>query len=128
MEEKLVTIEKFNVIKHDERGVTAEFLLPRAQQQFIFITRKANTVSGNAYHEGQSDALNPKVLILVSGSIRFAYRKINTDNITHIDIDYPAIITIQPYVIHKVEAITDCIFLECNAIADIEHDRFKEEV
>ena len=35
---ELVQIKKFDVIGHDERGLTAEFSLPRKQAEFVFIT------------------------------------------------------------------------------------------
>ncbi len=42
----LVRIKQFNIIGEDERGLTADFCLPRKQDNFIFITRKAGSLSG----------------------------------------------------------------------------------
>ena len=44
---ELVRIKKFDVVGADERGLTAEFSLSRKQAEFVFITRKGKSVSGN---------------------------------------------------------------------------------
>lgn len=125
---KPVKIKKFDVIGEDERGLTAEFSIPRKQDEFIFITRKRNSTSGNTYHEGKSTATNPKIFILLLGDITLSYRKIGTINKYSELIQSPAVIEISPYVTHKIEAQNDFLLLECNSIKDIHNDRIKEEV
>lgn len=128
MSEEFVRIKKFNVVGEDDRGLTAEFSLPRKQDHFVMITRKASSVSGNTYHEGKQPATNPKLFILLMGKIRFSYRKVgNTTQYCEI-IEAPATIEVSPYVTHKVEAISDLIILEGNSIKDIQSDRIREEV
>lgn len=124
----LVRIKKPDVIGHDERGLTAEFSLPRKQDEFVFITRKGQSVSGNTYHEGKNTTTNPKMFILLSGDITFSYRKIGATEKYSELIQAPAVIEISPYVTHKVEALCDFILLECNSIKDIQNDRIREEV
>ncbi|AHE67132.1 hypothetical protein [Legionella oakridgensis] len=125
---ELVRIKKFDVVGHDERGLTAEFSLPRKQAEFVFLTRKEKSVSGNTYHEGKNTATNPKVFVLLSGDITFSYRKIGTTEKYSEFIQAPAVIEVSPHVTHKVEALCDFILLECNSIKDIQNDRIREEV
>jgi hypothetical protein len=127
-EKELVRIKKLDVVGHDERGLTAEFSLPRKQAEFVFITRKGQSVSGNTYHEGKNAATSPKVFILLSGDITFSYRKIGTAEKFSELVQAPAVIEISPNVTHKVEALCDFILLECNSIKDIQNDRIREEV
>ena len=125
---ELVRIKKFDVVGTDERGLTAEFSLSRKQAEFVFITRKGKSVSGNTYHEGKNVATNPKMFILLSGDITLSYRKIGTAEKYSELIQAPAVIEISPYVTHKVEALCDFILLECNSIKDIQNDRIRDEV
>lgn len=124
----VVKVTKLNNVGKDSRGLTANFFLPRKQAEFIFITRKASTLSGNTYHEGKHPATNPKIFVLLSGMIRLSYRKIGSNEKFSIEIDFPATIEISPFVTHKVEVLTDCILLECNSISDIQNDRVKENI
>jgi hypothetical protein len=127
-DKKLVQIRKFDVIGEDDRGLTAEFSLARKQSEFVFITRKGQSTSGNTYHEGKNIATSPKTFILLSGNITLSYRKIGTTDKYSELINAPAIIEICPYVTHKVDAHSDFILLECNSIQDIKYDRIREEV
>lgn len=128
IDDNLVKISPFNLVGKDERGITAEFSLPRMQSNFVYITRAANSMSGNTYHEGKVVNTNPKIFILLSGQIKLSYRKIDQENIHSQIIDFPAIIEIKPFVTHSVIAKTDIFLLECNSIADIQQDRIREEV
>lgn len=128
MTQEFVKITPFNFIGKDDRGTTADFSLPRKQDQFIFINRKNGTVSGNTYHEGKSEATNPKVFLLLSGIISFSYRKIGDNQAMTEIIQEPCMIEISPYVTHQVEVIEDALLLECNGIADIQNDRVRENV
>lgn len=126
--EDIVQIRKFNMLGEDVRGFTAEFSLSRKQDNFVFISRKAGTLSGNFYHEGKSPATNPKMFVLLTGKIIFSYRKIGTDKKYSQEIEAPAVIEIASHVTHKAEAVTDFVLLECNSIKDVEHDIIREGV
>ena len=125
---EIVSITPFNLIGEDARGSTADFSLPRKQDQFIYIFRKKGTVSGNTYHEGKSEATSPKIFLLLSGKIIFSYRRIGEKSAMTETIQAPAMIEITPHVTHQVEVIEDALLLECNAIADIQNDRIRENV
>ena len=99
-----------------------------SQKDFIYITRKKNSMSGNNYHTGKNLATNPKIFILLSGEIDFSYRPVATNHKHTITISALALIEIKPNTIHAVKALTDIIIIECNSIADIEQDNFKEAV
>lgn len=123
-----VNLKEFHILGEDERGTTQEFSLPRQQQDFIFITRKKGSISGNSYHTGKTCVTNPKTFILLSGQVEFSYRaKSATDKIVQI-INAPMVIEVQPYTVHAVKALTDIILIECNSIAQIKDDINKEAV
>jgi hypothetical protein len=124
----LVSIINFNVIGSDTRGSTLEFQLPREQSNFIFLTRKANSISGNTYHEGRNSGTNPKLFLLLSGKIKISYRKIDSEHVFDNILDKPSIIKVTPLVTHKIEVIEDATIIECNSITDIQSDRIKELV
>jgi len=116
------------IIGEDERGINAEFSLPRKQDEFIFISRKAGTISGNSYHQGLSPATKPKIFILLKGSLAFSYREIGADEKIVMKLEAPSLVEVSPNVTHKVETLEDVILLECNSINDIQSDRIKESV
>ncbi|WP_150467036.1 hypothetical protein [Francisella sp. SYW-9] len=124
----IVKIVPFNTIGEDERGITSSFKLCRQQDNFIFITRKSGSISGNTYHKGLSDATNPKLFVLLTGKIKFSYRDINSDDIHEKIIEGQSLIEVLPNVTHQVEAITDIIILEANSIQDIANDRKQLDV
>lgn len=124
----LINITSFDPIGEDERGITSSFSLPRKQDQFIFLTRKPGSISGNTYHEGKHQATNPKIFLLLSGRVKFSYRKITEQQVHQDTIKAPAKIEVSPYVTHQVEVIEEAIFIECNSITDIQTDRTRENV
>ena len=127
-ENNLVKIKQFTSIGEDERGLTAQFSLPRQQDNFIFITRNAGSLSGNTWHEGKTPATNPKIFILLDGNIKLSWRKINTAETYQANIMAPATIEVSPHVTHNVEALSDCKIIECNSLGDILNDRHRENV
>ena len=118
----------FSKIGNDNRGITSTFKLCRKQDDFVFLTRKAGSISGNTYHKGLSQATSPKVFILLSGSVKFSYRKTDSKEVFEETINEQTIIEVSPSVTHQVEALTDVIFLEGNSIDDIVSDRQREDV
>lgn len=123
-----IKILSFKDIGEDNRGVTKEFLLSRKQQDFIYITRKQGTISGNSYHQGKNSATNPKSMLLISGEIEFSYRPVTSSIKECITLTGPLLIEIKPNVVHAVKALTDIILIECNSIKDIQNDVTKEIV
>lgn len=128
MHNNLVKIIPFDCIGEDQRGVTKKYSLPRNQSDFIYLTRKAGSISGNTYHLGANSGTNPKIFILLSGVIKFSYRKVGTEHVNIDTIESPSMIEVLPMVTHKVEAISDIQMLECNSIEDIHNDRVREDV
>lgn len=66
--------------------------------------------------------------MLLSGAIKFSYRKIGEAQKQDEILDKPCVIEISSMVTHKVEALTDIAMIECNSIRDIQMDRQREEV
>ena len=119
----LVEIIPLHLIGNDERGNTYDFSI-RDTSNFILITRKTGSQSGNTYHKGENSRTNPKIFVLLSGVIEFSYRYIEQTKITTEIINVASVIKIQPLVTHAVKAISDIMILECNAIKDIQGDRY----
>lgn len=122
-----IEITPLNLLNSDERGETYDYNI-RENGDYILITRKAGSISGNTYHKGASPATNPKTFVLISGEIELGYRHIEEKTHQTIQITQPSIIKIKPLVTHSIKALTDMIILECNSIADIQNDRFREQV
>ncbi len=124
----MVVITGFKAVGEDERGITKEFSITKGQSDFIFITRKKDTISGNNYHLGIASSINPKRFVLLAGTMELSYRKVGSHEKISQVIEAPCIISIKPQVIHAVRAVTDVMLLECNSIADIQNDNIKEMV
>ena len=123
----VVRVTPIHQIGSDERGSTYDFHTKQTGD-FVFLTRKAGSQSGNTYHEGKNPGTNPKTFILLSGSIELSYRHIESAEVYRLTISEPSIVEIQPYVTHAVNAVTDFMMLEANSIADIQQDRVRETV
>lgn len=127
MKDAYIEIKPLHLIGEDERGATYDYSV-RENSDYILIHRKQGTKSGNTFHKGVSLATNPKIFVLMSGSLMFSYRHVEHRVHESIFVDKPSIIMIQPLVTHAVEALTDIMILECNSIKDIQDDRYVEPV
>lgn len=122
-----IKITPLHLIGEDNRGSTYTYSLVD-RKDFVLISRKAGTVSGNTYHEGKAPTINPKLFVLLSGQAEFSYRRVGEKTHKTVLIDKPSTIEVFPMVVHAVKAVSDVVFLECNSIADIENDRYRELV
>ena len=71
--DNFVSVKAIKKIGEDERGQTSVFSLPRKQDQFVFIERHPNTMSGNTYHEGQNEGTSPKVFVFLQGKFNVIF-------------------------------------------------------
>lgn len=126
LQQERVSFLTISEIGTDDRGETFGFHLCRSQQDFILLKRKAGSISGNSYHTGKNSATNPKVFVLLDGSIEFVYRYIHDEEKIVEFVSRPSIIEVQPYVVHSVHVVEDCIMLEANSLDDIIKDRIRE--
>ena len=122
-----IEIIPMNKVGLDERGGTFDFTI-RESKNFIYLTRKKGSLSGNTYHEGKSDTTAPKIFLLLTGEIELKYRNINNKAHNTIKITEPSIIKVNAFTTHSMEALSDFSILECNSILDIQNDRIKEDV
>ncbi|WP_027708530.1 hypothetical protein [Zooshikella ganghwensis] len=122
-----VEVIDFAPIGSDERGVTKKFSI-KDYGQFVFLTRKAGSISGNTYHEGKNIGTKEKTFVLISGKVKLLYRLHGTSEIKEQIIDEHKVIKVFPNVVHKMEALTDIIILENNSIEDIANDCIREAV
>lgn len=119
---KITTITPFNT---DQRGFVAEYYHERIGQHLIVFS-KAGAIRGRHYHKGLSITKNPEILILLSGSYTLNWREANTENIQTATVAAPAKIEIPAYTWHELVAITDCSFIELNALSEHAADVFYE--
>ncbi|MGQ3891889.1 polysaccharide biosynthesis C-terminal domain-containing protein [Legionella sp. CNM-4043-24] len=126
--DKPVRIREFSKLGEDERGSTFELDLQSRRDRFIFITRRQGSISGNTWHQGQFASTSPKLFLLLSGSMRFSWRRIDEDQIVTHQLSAPCIVEVDARVTHQVEALSDISLLECNSLADIQQDRVPEPV
>ena len=121
-----VQITPLTVYAEHERGKTLLFDNQRTGE-FILGYRVKDSISGRHYHKGTAAYKNPEVLILIYGSIQLKTIDLSNDNEQTVIIDKPSRIEIGAMVWHEVLALTDCVFLETNSIADCEADTHKLE-
>ncbi len=122
-----VNIIPLKPIGTDKRGSTYEFTINSASD-FLFLTRKKNTISGNAYQKGSNLAMNPKTFILLAGEIILHVKPVRSNKIESLPISQPCVIEISPYITHTIEAITNIQFLESGSLAEIVDDRVKDQI
>ena len=127
MKDKYISITPMNEIGRDNRGETFTYET-RSNSMHIFLSRKKGTISGNTYHTGKSANTSPKMFVLLSGEIILSYRHINSNFHNSVKVEKPSVITVEPYVTHSVEAVTEILMIECNSIEDIQGDRVIENV
>ncbi|KAB2912813.1 MAG: hypothetical protein F9K23_18515 [Bacteroidetes bacterium] len=121
-----VIITPLTLYAQHERGKTMLFDNQRTGE-FILGYRVKDSISGRHYHTGAAGYKNPEVLILISGSIQLKTIDLDTKNEQVVMIEEPSCIEIFAMVWHEVLALTDCVFLEMNSIADCEADTHKLE-
>ena len=120
----MVRVIPLDKIGEDERGATHYFGTNRTGQ-FIVAYRKAGSGSGDHYHKGISAKKNPEQIIIMSGSAFLNWKDVRSDKKGKEHIVAPALIEIDPWAWHQVEAITDIIVFELNGLEDAKHDTFK---
>ncbi len=123
MSENGVTITFPDKVGADERGYTYEYFHDRYGRHLLCF-RRAGSISGRHYHKGISLSKDPEVLILASGSLILRWKKIHEAKINTTVIDQPCRIEIAYYIWHEIEAVTDCTFIELNALSEHRADTF----
>jgi hypothetical protein len=116
-----IRITKPEHLSTNERGSTYQ-IFTRATEGFMLAFRKAGSVSGNHWHEGNSRGKNPEILLLVNGEAEIYARDLETAEELAEKLKAPALVEIDAGVLHKLNAITDCSFLEFNSLEEHKQD------
>jgi dTDP-4-dehydrorhamnose 3,5-epimerase-like enzyme len=116
-------IQELNLLSTNNNGSTYELAAIKSEG-YLLATRSAGTTSGNHWHNGQPVAKNPESLLLIKGSVKLSLKHIKTEEQVQLKIVAPKMIKIMPQVLHKLEAITDIIFLEFNSLEEHKADTF----
>jgi hypothetical protein len=120
----MVRVIPLDKIGEDERGATHYFNTNRTGQ-FIVAYRKAGSKSGDHYHKGLSSKKNPERIIIMSGNALLNWKDVRSDKQGVAHIVAPAMVEIDPWAWHLVEATTDIIVFELNGLEDAKLDTFK---
>ncbi len=121
----MIQVTTLDKIGTDERGYTYEYFHERYGRHLVCF-RKAGSISGRHYHKGLSLSKNPEIIILASGAFTLNWREVNGSRIESILIDEPSRIEIPPYIWHELKAVSDCTFIELNAVSEHQADTFYE--
>lgn len=108
-------IEPLNKFSENEKGSTFTFE-DRPTSSFLFATRKQGAQFGNHWHEGVSSTKDPELLLFISGEMEMWVSDTNGQNEERVNLKAPLKLKIYPHVLHRFEAVTDCIFLEFNSL------------
>lgn len=121
----MITVTPLDKISNDERGYTYEYFHERYDRHLLCF-RKAGTISGRHYHKGLSLTKNPEILVLVHGNVNLNWKHINSGALQTTWIEAPARIEIPPYIWHELVALSDCSFIELNALSEHQADTFTD--
>ncbi|MBI1185148.1 hypothetical protein GC194_12810 [bacterium] len=88
------------------------------QTQGILGYRKAGTLFGGHYHEGKSSSKNPEKLTLVYGIMRMWAENIKSGEKETFLLRAPISVEIAAGIFHKLEAVSDVVFVEMNSLED----------
>jgi dTDP-4-dehydrorhamnose 3,5-epimerase-like enzyme len=113
---KNLKITKLTEIKNDERGASYEFST-HLTKDFLFVSRKKGTISGEHYHEGKSKQKDPETLVLIKGEFILEAKDLKTGETLKTTVEAPRKLEIGTNVWHKVTALSDITFLETNSLA-----------
>jgi len=123
----MITITPFTPIGSDPRGDTLAFQV-KDYGQFVFLTRKQGSLSGNTYHKGLNIGTRLKTFVLLEGRALINYRNVDSSEVHQIEVPPRSVVQIEPFVVHNMLAQTDIMLLENNAISDIKADVVREQV
>ena len=110
----------------DERGYTCEYYHERLGHHIILF-RKAGSTSGGNYHKGNSLTKDPEILMLLHGTCQLNWKDVGSSGLQMVMAEGPARIEIPAYCWHQLIAMTDCVLLELNSIADHAADTYYDE-
>lgn len=113
-------------IKHlssNDKGQTFE-LENFKSAGLLLAHRKADSMSGNHWHEGKSSAKNPEHVLLIQGKMRCWARHLDSQKEKEEIINAPKLVKIYPRVLHKLYALEDSIFMEFNSLEEHKVDTY----
>lgn len=112
-----VEVKELSTISKNEAGATFRIDL-NDQAEGLVGFRKAGTVFGGHYHEGKSESKKPEKLAILDGILKVELKNVKSDQTETQLLRAPLFVTIAPFIWHKLEAITDVIFVEMNSLEE----------
>lgn len=117
----LATCAPLILIGENDLGKTLEVVNSNSNK-LILAYRKAGSMSGNHYHTGSEERKNPEVLYLISGEVQLELEHLPTGIKESFTASAPCKLQIFPNTIHRLQAVTDIIFLEMNSLEEHQRD------
>lgn len=111
-----IKIQALHKIGENEKGATFSFNNLERNGDLVCGYRKAGSISGRHYHEGNSPQKNPELFIILHGEAELYARNLHTAEEIRETIKEPSLIEIHPFVWHEVKALTDFVFIELNTM------------
>ena len=112
-----VIITNLNCISKQENGGTYRIKLWQ-QGEGLFVTRKAGITFGKHYHKGASKTKSPERIFLISGLLDLECRDVRTGTTETYRLEGPSEVSIDAFIWHKLESITDLTFIEFNSLEE----------
>ncbi|MFK7780584.1 MAG: hypothetical protein QM490_05630 [Candidatus Gracilibacteria bacterium] len=123
---KGVEIIDLNLVKESNKGPIYEFQ-NRNSDRMLLIKRKKGTVSGNHYHTGKIKFKNPEIFIIFDGECEIHFINIKSGEEYKDVYKKPVMFKVNPYIVHKITALTDIIIVDMNSFEDDNKDTVKFE-
>lgn len=120
---KQIIIQPIPQKSEDSRG-SVHFIDLKQLGEYMIFYRKKGAIGGNHYHKGLSTAKNPEQFLLVSGEATLRWKNLETLESGMNKLISPVEVHIYPWIWHQVEADTDYIMIELNAMEEGKSDTF----
>ena len=112
-----VNIINLETVKEDNRGKIFQFE-NRNSSKLLLIKRNKGSISGGHYHTGKNSMKDPETLVFIEGEAQIIQRNVRTKEELTIRQKEPAMFKLDPYIYHKIIALTDIIMMDMNSIKD----------
>ncbi len=99
---------------HDRGRRTWEWKFTGGTQVTV-MKRRAGEVFGGHFHKGDDPSKNPERILLLSGSMNLQFKNLPEESWREHPVDaseHPQEIEIFPYMIHRITAVTDVLYIE----------------
>jgi hypothetical protein len=109
---KGIEIIKHKAKSEDERGAVFAYVANQKIKETLIVIRKKGSIAGNHYHSGTDTSRNPEIQYVIAGELKLTVKNIDTKEQEMHIIPSNTEIKLFPKIAHKLEMLTDVVFLE----------------